>query len=181
MAVNSGGHQRQPEGEGLARPGRGAAGHVVPGEGVADPEPAELGGHHVQFNVVDAETLRRAQAAPGEHRNLIVRVAGYSDYFCDLSRELQDEILSYPESDAGRRCAELGSDINNAPPSPRPVIDVPESVGRVTPGSPVSSQETFGRLLVRLAGDEHTGPRLVTTSPDVSVRCSPTSSPSPTS
>ena len=53
-----------------------------------------LGGHHVQFNVVDAETLRAAQAAPEEHRNLLVRVAGYSDYFCDLSRVLQDEIIS---------------------------------------------------------------------------------------
>lgn len=53
-----------------------------------------LGGHHVQFNVVDADTLRAAQAAPADHRNLIVRVAGYSDYFCDLPRALQDEIIS---------------------------------------------------------------------------------------
>ena len=57
----------------------------------------KLGGHHVQFNVVDADTLRRAQAEPGEHRNLIVRVAGYSDYFCDLSRALQDEIIQRTE------------------------------------------------------------------------------------
>jgi len=48
----------------------------------------------VQFNVVTAETLRQAQAKPEEHRDLIVRVAGYSDYFCDLSRELQDEIIA---------------------------------------------------------------------------------------
>ncbi len=53
-----------------------------------------LGGHHVQFNVVDAETLRRAQAHPEEHRDLIVRVAGYSDYFCDIGRELQEEIIA---------------------------------------------------------------------------------------
>ncbi|MBD3856517.1 MAG: glycyl radical protein, partial [Acidobacteria bacterium] len=44
--------------------------------------------HHVQFNVVTAETLREAQADPTNHRDLIVRVAGYSDYFCDISREL---------------------------------------------------------------------------------------------
>ncbi|MBC8367051.1 glycyl radical protein [bacterium] len=52
-----------------------------------------LDGHHIQLNVVDAQTLRAAQAKPEEHRDLIVRVAGYSDYFCDLSRELQDEII----------------------------------------------------------------------------------------
>jgi len=56
-----------------------------------------LGGHHVQFNVVDAATLRDAQAHPEEHRDLIVRVAGYSDYFCDLGRSLQDEIIERTE------------------------------------------------------------------------------------
>jgi pyruvate-formate lyase len=45
----------------------------------------KLDGHHVQFNVVTAETLRQAQAEPEAHRDLIVRVAGYSDYFCDTS------------------------------------------------------------------------------------------------
>ncbi len=50
--------------------------------------------HHVQFNVIGAETLREAQQDPENHRHLIVRVAGYSDYFCDLSRELQDEIIA---------------------------------------------------------------------------------------
>ena len=53
--------------------------------------------HHVQFNVVSAETLREAQTDPESHRNLIVRVAGYSDYFCDISRELQDEIIERTE------------------------------------------------------------------------------------
>lgn len=53
--------------------------------------------HHVQFNVVTAETLRDAQADPASHRDLIVRVAGYSDYFCDISRELQDEIIARTE------------------------------------------------------------------------------------
>jgi formate C-acetyltransferase len=56
-----------------------------------------MDGHHVQFNVVSAETLRRAQADPDAHRDLIVRVAGYSDYFCDISRELQDEIIARTE------------------------------------------------------------------------------------
>jgi formate C-acetyltransferase len=56
-----------------------------------------LGGHHVQFNVVDAVTLRQAQARPEEHQGLIVRVAGYSDYFCDLSEALQDEIIARTE------------------------------------------------------------------------------------
>lgn len=56
-----------------------------------------LGGHHIQFNVVDAATLRAAQADPAGHRDLIVRVAGYSDYFCDLGRALQDEIIARTE------------------------------------------------------------------------------------
>ncbi|MBI5833905.1 MAG: glycyl radical protein [Armatimonadetes bacterium] len=56
-----------------------------------------LNGHHVQFNVVRADTLRKAQAQPEKHRDLIVRVAGYSDYFCDLSRALQDEIIERTE------------------------------------------------------------------------------------
>lgn len=50
--------------------------------------------HHLQFNVIDAETLKRAQKQPEEYRDLIVRVAGYSDYFCDLGKDLQDEIIS---------------------------------------------------------------------------------------
>jgi formate C-acetyltransferase len=54
----------------------------------------QLNGHHIQFNVVDADTLRAAQQHPENHRDLIVRVAGYSDYFCDLSRALQDEIIA---------------------------------------------------------------------------------------
>ena len=51
----------------------------------------------MQFNVVRAETLRAAQEQPEEHRGPIVRVAGYSDYFCDLSRDLQDEIITRTE------------------------------------------------------------------------------------
>lgn len=56
-----------------------------------------MDGHHVQFNVVNVETLKRAQANPMEHRDLIVRVAGYSDYFCDLSADLQNEIIARTE------------------------------------------------------------------------------------
>jgi len=60
----------------------------------------KLGGHHVQFNVVDAATLRAAQQNPEQHRDLIVRVAGYSDYFCDLGQSLQDEIIARSEHQA---------------------------------------------------------------------------------
>ncbi|MGQ9629917.1 MAG: trans-4-hydroxy-L-proline dehydratase [bacterium] len=56
-----------------------------------------LDGHHIQFNVVDADTLRAAQENPDQYRDLIVRVAGYSDYFCDLSKVLQDEIIARTE------------------------------------------------------------------------------------
>jgi len=56
-----------------------------------------LDGHHVQFNVVDADTLRDAQAHPEKHRDLIVRVAGYSDYFIDLGKDLQEEIIRRTE------------------------------------------------------------------------------------
>jgi formate C-acetyltransferase len=59
----------------------------------------KMGGHHVQFNVIDAATLRSAQEEPEKHRGLIVRVAGYSDYFTDLSRALQDEIISRTEQE----------------------------------------------------------------------------------
>ena len=57
----------------------------------------KLDGHHIQFNVVTAETLREAQANPEKHRDLIVRVAGYSDYFCDLTPALQNEIIARTE------------------------------------------------------------------------------------
>ncbi len=59
-----------------------------------------LGGHHIQFNVVKVETLLEAQKDPDRFRDLIVRVAGYSDYFCDLSRALQDEIIARTEHEA---------------------------------------------------------------------------------
>jgi formate C-acetyltransferase len=57
----------------------------------------KLDGHHIQFNVVDTATLRAAKQDPAQYRDLIVRVAGYSDYFCDLSQALQDEIIARTE------------------------------------------------------------------------------------
>ncbi|MGQ9618276.1 MAG: trans-4-hydroxy-L-proline dehydratase [Candidatus Aminicenantia bacterium] len=56
-----------------------------------------LGAHHVQFNVVSAEILREAQKNPEKYRDLIVRVAGFSEYFCNLSRAVQDEIIARTE------------------------------------------------------------------------------------
>lgn len=56
-----------------------------------------LDGHHIQFNVIDRETLIQAQKHPEEYRDLIVRVAGYSDHFRNLSKALQDEIIERTE------------------------------------------------------------------------------------
>ena len=60
----------------------------------------KMNGHHIQFNVVTADTLREAQKEPEKHRDLIVRVAGYSDYFNDLGKDLQDEIIRRTEHEA---------------------------------------------------------------------------------
>ncbi|MCX6559190.1 MAG: glycyl radical protein [Candidatus Aminicenantes bacterium] len=57
----------------------------------------KMDGHHIQFNVVTAETLREAQKHPEKFRDLIVRVAGYSDYFLDCSVDLQNEIIRRTE------------------------------------------------------------------------------------
>ena len=59
----------------------------------------KLNGHHIQFNIVDSETLRRAQATPDDYRDLLVRVAGYSDYFTDLDQNHQDEIIARTEQE----------------------------------------------------------------------------------
>jgi formate C-acetyltransferase len=56
-----------------------------------------LDGHHIQFNVIDRETLLEAQRKPEEYKDLIVRVAGYSDHFRNLSKALQDEIIDRTE------------------------------------------------------------------------------------
>jgi len=60
-----------------------------------------MNGHHIQFNVVSAKTLRDAQKHPEKYRDLIVRVAGYSDYFNDLTEEIQNEIIKRTEQEAG--------------------------------------------------------------------------------
>ncbi len=57
----------------------------------------KMDGHHIQFNVVTADTLRKAQVTPDNYRDLIVRVAGYSDYFVDLTEDLQNEIIRRTE------------------------------------------------------------------------------------
>ena len=57
----------------------------------------DMGVPHVQFNVVDKDILLDAQAHPENHANLIVRVAGYSTYFVDLSKGLQDHIIARAE------------------------------------------------------------------------------------
>lgn len=57
----------------------------------------KMGGHHIQFNVIKAETLRNAQQHPENYQNLIVRVAGYSDYFVNIGKNLQNEILARTE------------------------------------------------------------------------------------
>lgn len=56
-----------------------------------------MGGHHIQFNIVDRKTLLDAQKNPEEYKDLIVRVAGYSDYFNNLDKALQDEIIERTE------------------------------------------------------------------------------------
>lgn len=58
-----------------------------------------LGGHHIQFNVIDTATLKKAQDHPDDYRNLLVRVAGYSDYFVDLDADHQAEIISRTEQE----------------------------------------------------------------------------------
>jgi pyruvate formate-lyase/glycerol dehydratase family glycyl radical enzyme len=60
----------------------------------------KMDGHHIQFNVVTAQTLRNAQKHPEKYQDLIVRVAGYSDYFIDLGTDLQNEIIKRTEQSA---------------------------------------------------------------------------------
>ena len=59
----------------------------------------KFGGHHIQFNIVDTVTLHDAQQHPDEYRDLLVRVAGYSDYFNDMTEQLQNEIIARTEND----------------------------------------------------------------------------------
>ena len=57
----------------------------------------KLNGHHLQLNVVSADMLRDAQEHPEKYRDLVVRVAGYSDYFVDITEDLQNEIIKRTE------------------------------------------------------------------------------------
>jgi len=59
----------------------------------------KFGGHHIQFNIVDTATLHDAQKHPDEYRDLLVRVAGYSDYFNDMTEQLQNEIIARTENE----------------------------------------------------------------------------------
>ena len=56
-----------------------------------------MDGHHIQFNVIDKQTLIDAQNNPEDYKDLIVRVAGYSDFFRNLDKPLQDEIINRTE------------------------------------------------------------------------------------
>jgi formate C-acetyltransferase len=51
------------------------------------------GGMQIQYNVVDSDTLRRAQAKPEDYRDLVVRVAGFSAFFVELYKDLQDDLI----------------------------------------------------------------------------------------
>lgn len=59
-----------------------------------------LGGHHIQFNIVDTETLYAAQKCPEDYRDLLVRVAGYSDYFNDMNADLQADVIMRTEQES---------------------------------------------------------------------------------
>ena len=59
-----------------------------------------MGGHHIQFNIVDTATLYAAQKNPEDYKDLLVRMAGYSDYFNDMNADLQGEIISRTENES---------------------------------------------------------------------------------
>jgi formate C-acetyltransferase len=60
----------------------------------------KLGGHHIQFNIVDTATLKAAQEAPEDYKDLLVRMAGYSDYFNDMNADLQQEVVERTENES---------------------------------------------------------------------------------
>jgi formate C-acetyltransferase len=59
-----------------------------------------MGGHHIQFNIVDTATLLAAQDNPEDYKDLLVRMAGYSDYFNDMNNDLQQEVIERTENEA---------------------------------------------------------------------------------
>lgn len=60
----------------------------------------KLGGHHIQFNIVDTQTLLDAQANPDKYKGLLVRMAGYSDYFNDMNTQLQNDVIARTENES---------------------------------------------------------------------------------
>jgi pyruvate dehydrogenase E1 component len=146
-----------------------------------------LGGHDLQ---VLAEAYRAADAEPDRpsvvfaytvkgwglpiagdplnHAALLSR-AQIDAFRADLGLDVDSEWDRFdPDSPEGRLCTLVGGSILNRPLNPRPVLELPTEVG-VTTARPVSTQETFGRLLSGLAAHPAAAPRLVTASPDVSV------------
>lgn len=59
-----------------------------------------LGGHHIQFNIVDTATLLAAQTCPSDYKDLMVRMAGYSDYFNDMNADLQQEVIERTDNNS---------------------------------------------------------------------------------
>ena len=57
------------------------------------------GGFHVQFNIVDSGTLKAAQTKPENYRDLMVRVAGFTQYWCEIGKPIQDEVIYRTEYD----------------------------------------------------------------------------------
>ncbi|MDR3670823.1 MAG: pyruvate formate lyase family protein [Holophaga sp.] len=57
----------------------------------------DKGGYHIQFNVVDSRMLMDAQAHPENYRDLMVRVAGFTQYWCEISKPIQDELIARTE------------------------------------------------------------------------------------
>ncbi|MEM9203260.1 MAG: transketolase C-terminal domain-containing protein, partial [Actinomycetota bacterium] len=92
------------------------------------------------------------------------------DFRRELGLTLETEWDRFPtDSAAGRWCGDVGGEINNEPPKPRPILHVPAGVARFGDRASVSSQEAFGRILTGFADVPDVRPRLVTTSPDVSI------------
>lgn len=56
-----------------------------------------MGGQHIQYNLVDADELRNAQAHPENHRDLIVRIGGFSAYFVELAPQMQNDVIGRSE------------------------------------------------------------------------------------
>ena len=58
------------------------------------------GGFHIQYNIVDSKVLKEAQVSPEEHRELLVRVAGFTQYWVEIGKQIQDEVIARTEYEA---------------------------------------------------------------------------------